>query len=189
MPFRPAQLSSFPLLHTSDPELARDRFAFLGLQNFDVGRGQKFGVHVNHLQMTDLELAYCAFASDIALGFREASFVRQIFNIDGAGRYKAGTQSGEITHGSWSPVLSTGTPLNLELKSRYRQLVLRIELDALKRNLGALIGQAQRGAAFAQIDVGVVAVEAAAHAALRDVIAEQADFRGAGVFQQDRRRA
>jgi AraC-like DNA-binding protein len=141
MPSQPALLSSFPLLHTNDPELARDRFAFLGLLSFDVGRGQKFGVHVNHLKMTDLELAYCAFASDVALGFSEASFVRQIFSIDGVSRYKAGPQSGEIAHGSWSPVLSTGTPLNLQLKSRYRQLVLRIELDALKRNLGALVGQ------------------------------------------------
>jgi AraC-like DNA-binding protein len=149
MPSRPALLSNFPLLKTNDPLLARDRLAFLGLERLEVPRTEgRFGVRCNHLQMSDVGLNYCAYAGDVSLEFREASFVRQIFNIDGAGRYSSGDRSADIPHGSWTPVLPTGTPLKLEFASGYRQLALRIEIDALKRNLGALIDQEVNGLSF-----------------------------------------
>ena len=108
----------------------------------------RFAVSSNHLQMTGVGLSYCAYTSGVSLGFREASFVRQIFNIDGTGRYATGNQSGEIRHGLWSPVLASGRTLRLELRAGYRQLVLRLELDALKRNLSALIGEEVSELAF-----------------------------------------
>jgi AraC-like DNA-binding protein len=146
MPSRSALLSNFPLLRTSDPELARERLAPLGLHRFDMARSERaFGVRANHLQMTTLGLSYCAYNNDVTLGFEEASFVRQIFSIDGVGRYAAGKQSGEITPGSWTPILPACTPLKVEFKPGYRQLVLRIEFDALLRNLSALIGQEVSG--------------------------------------------
>jgi len=146
MPSRSALLSNFPVVRTNDPELARDRFTPLGLQSFDMARSEnRFAVRANHLQMTNLGLTYCAYASDVSLGFREASFVRQVFNLDGVGRYAAGGQSGEIGHGAWTPVLSAGTPLKLDFKPGYRQLVLRIEFDALLHYLSALIGQEVSG--------------------------------------------
>jgi AraC-like DNA-binding protein len=146
MPSRSALLSNYPLLRTGDPELARERLAPFGLQSFDMARSEKaFAARANHLQMTNLGLSYCAYNSDVTLGFREASFVRQIFSIDGVGRYTTGRKSGEIAPGSWTPVLPTWTPLNLEFKPGYRQLVLRIEFDALRGNLGALIGQEVSG--------------------------------------------
>ena len=146
MPSRSVLLSNFPVVRTNDPELALDRFAALGMESLNMARGeQAFGVHVNHLQMSNLGLTYCSYDSDVSLGFSEASFVRQVFNIDGMGRYAAGSQSGEIAHGAWTPVLSTGTPLKLEFKPGYRQLVLRIEFDALLHYLSALIGQEVSG--------------------------------------------
>jgi AraC-like DNA-binding protein len=149
MPSRPALLSNFPLLKTNDPELARDRLGFLGLERLELPRSEtRFGIRCNHLQMTAIGLNYCAYAGDVSLHFREASFVRQIFNIDGVGRYIAGTSSGEILRGSWTPVIPSGAPLKLEFGSGYRQLALRIEIDALKRNLGALIGQQVDGLSF-----------------------------------------
>lgn len=142
MPTRSALLSNYPLLHTNDPELVIDRVAALGMRSFDTVRSEKgFGVRVNYLQVKVLGLGYCAFASEVLLGFGEASYVRQMFNIAGVGRYAVGGHSGEITPGSWSPVLSTGTTLKLEFKPGHSQLVLRLELDALKRNLGALVGE------------------------------------------------
>jgi AraC-like DNA-binding protein len=146
MPSRSALLSNFPILRTSDPELARERLAPLGLQSFDMARSEKpFGVRANHLQMTTLGLSYCAYNNDVTLGFKEASFVRQIFSIDGVGRYTAGRQSGEIAPGSWTSILPARMPLKVEFKPGYRQLVLRIEFDALLRNLSALIGQEVSG--------------------------------------------
>ncbi len=142
MPSRPALLSNFPVLRTSDPELAIDRLAAYGLTSFDLTPGDsKFEFRTNHLHMANLALSYCAYGCGAVLGFGEASFVRQIFNIDGVSRYAAGRQSGEITPGGWTPVISTQTPLKLEFKPGYRQLVLRLEFDALQHYLGALIGQ------------------------------------------------
>lgn len=146
MPSRSAFLSNFPVLRTSNRELALERLSPLGLSTLDTRRSEKaFGVHANHLQMTQLALSYCAYNNDVTLGFKEASFVRQIFSIDGVGRYAAGRQSGEIAPGSWTPILPTSTPLKVEFKPGYRQLVLRIEFDALLRNLSALIGQEVSG--------------------------------------------
>lgn len=146
MPSRSALLSNYPVLQTSDPELARERLAPFGLQSFDMARSERtFGARVSHLQMTNLGLSYCAYNNDVTLGFKEASFVRQIFSIDGVGRYTTGNQSGEITAGSWTPILPACTPLKVEFKPGYRQLVLRIEFDALLRNLSALIGQEVSG--------------------------------------------
>jgi AraC-like DNA-binding protein len=142
MPSRAALLSNFPVLRTSDPELAIDRLAAYGLSSFDMTPSDsKFEFRTNHLHMTNLALSYCAYGCGAMLGFGEASFVRQIFSIEGVGRYAAGRQSGEITPGGWTPVISTRTPLKLEFKPGYRQLVLRLEFDALQHYLGALIGQ------------------------------------------------
>jgi AraC-like DNA-binding protein len=142
MPTQSAMLSNYPVLRTNDPEVVIDRLAFLGMRSFDMTRSEgRFGARANHLQMTDLGLTYVAFGSGVSLGFQEAPLVRQIFNIDGIGRYSAGRQSGEIKPGSWSPILPNWTPLNFEFKPLYRQLVLRIEFDALKRYLSILIGQ------------------------------------------------
>jgi len=153
MSSRSALLGNFPVLRTNDPELAIDRLATYGLSSFDMAPSDsKFEFLTNHLHMTNLGLSYCAYSCGATLGFREASFIRQAFNIGGVGRYTAGNRSGELAHGSWTPVLSTGVPLKLEFKPGYSQLVVRIELDALKRNLSALIGQEVNDLTFDEAD-------------------------------------
>ena len=143
MPSRSTPLSNYPVLHSRNPELVRDRlFADFGATRLDLPAGRDaFTARVNHLQIGGLGLSYCDYASDVSLEFGEASFVRQIFNINGTGRYAAGGSSGEITPGSWSPILPAQAPVRLDLKSDYRQFVLRIEFNALLRNLSALLGQ------------------------------------------------
>lgn len=143
MPARSTPLSNFPVVRSSDPEFVRDRlFRVFGANGFDIGRANTtFAFDANHLQIRGLGLSYCDYSSEVSIRFGEATFVRQIFNIEGVGRYAAGKQTGEITPGSWSPILPARTPLRLDLKPDYRQLVLRIEVEALRRNLGALIGQ------------------------------------------------
>ncbi len=74
--------------------------------------------------------------------------MRQFFNIEGVARYTAGKRSGEITPGSWTPILHAQEPLKLDFKSGYRQLVLRIEFDALLRNLSAWSGKMSAGSWF-----------------------------------------
>jgi AraC-like DNA-binding protein len=143
MPFRSTLLSNYPVIRSSDPEFVRDRlFAVYGANSFDVTGGKsKFAARTNHLQIGGVGLSYGDYAGDVSLGFGEGSFVRQIFNIDGAGRYVGGSRSGEIAMGSCTPALSAERPLKFDYKDQYRHLVLRIEFDALRRNLGTLLGQ------------------------------------------------
>lgn len=143
MPARSTPLSNYPVVRSSDPEFVRDRlFSAFGANGFDIGRSNSpFAVDANHLQIRGLGLSYCGYAGAVSIRFGEATFVRQLFNIEGFGHYAAGRQSGEITPGSWSPILQAQTPLKLDFKPNYRQLVVRIEVEALRRNLAALIGQ------------------------------------------------
>lgn len=143
MPPRSTPLSNYPVVRSRDPAFVRDRlFSVYGATSFDIGRANStFAVDANHLQIGSLGLSYCDYASDVSVGFGEATFVRQCFSLEGVARYGAGKQSGEIRPRSWTPVLHAREPLKLEFRSGYRQLVLRIELDALLRNLGFLIGQ------------------------------------------------
>ncbi len=143
MPFRSTPLSNYPVLHSRDPEYARERlFAVFGATRFDIPAGQEaFEVRANHLQIGGLGLSYCGYDGDASLEFGRASFVSQIFNISGTGRYEAGDVSGEITPGSWSSILPAHTPVKLDVKSGHCQFLLRIEFDTLVRYLCALLGQ------------------------------------------------
>ncbi len=184
MPLRSTLLSNYPVMQSGDPELVRDLlFRVFGANAFDIATGQnKFAAHVNHLQIGGLGLTYCDYSGDFSLGFDESSLVRQIFNIDGVGQYAVGERSGEITQGSWTPVLPARTSLKVDYKSGYRQFVLRIELDALKRNLNALLGQ----------DVGAelvfdktVASNPAMEALRRRIFHFALDFNERGAFLSD----
>lgn len=143
MPARLAPLSNFPVVRSSDPALVRERFfRVYGVNRFDVGKANtSFAVDANHLQMSGLGLSYGGYEGNVSIGFGEASFVRQIFSIEGIARYSSPRQTGEIIAGSWTRILHANQPLTLDFKSGYRHLVLRIESDALLRNLGALIGE------------------------------------------------
>lgn len=129
-------------MQTSDPELARERLRPFGANGFNIATGETgFAADVNHLQIGGLGLSYCAYNGGVSIDFGEASFVRQIFNIDGVGQYIWGSRAGEIATGSWTPLLPAHAPLKVAFKSGYRHLVLRIETRALERYLGALLGQ------------------------------------------------
>jgi hypothetical protein len=143
MPSLSTPLSNYPVLYSRDPELVRDRlFTVFGATSFDIPASQSnFAARANYLGSGGIGLSYCDYASDVSLGFGEATFVRQIFNISGTGRYEAGGPPGEIAPGSWSSVLPAHTPVKLDFKSGYRQLILRVESDSLARNLSALLGQ------------------------------------------------
>jgi len=142
MPSRATLLSNYPAIHTSDPEHARARVLdVFGATSFEVPRKEmRFEARANFLQVGDLKLYYCAFASDVSIGFGEVPFIRQIFNIDGWLRYSGGAVSGEVGPGSSTGILPAGIPLRFDFKSSYRHLVVRIEQQALQRYLSVLLG-------------------------------------------------
>jgi AraC-like DNA-binding protein len=143
MPSKAVLLSNYPAIHTSDPDQARARVLdVFGATSFEVPRKEtRFEARANFLQVGDLKLYYCAFASDVSIGFGEVPFIRQIFNIDGRMRYSGGALTGEVAPGSSTGILPAGVPLRFDFKSSYRHLVVRIEQNALQRYLSVLLGQ------------------------------------------------
>lgn len=134
-------------MDSNDPEFTRDRlFSFFRATHFDVARrAPPFAVKSNHLQVGDLGLSYCDYAGDVSVGFGEETFVRQIFNIQGAGDFVIEGRRKNIARGKWTPILPGGAPLRLDLSGPYSHFVLRIEMRALQRYLGVLIGQPLAG--------------------------------------------
>ncbi len=156
-------LGKFPVMRTSDPDFARDRlFKVYNANRFDVAaRCDRFSVTANFLKMTALSLAYVDFAGVSSVGFPEADFVRQIFNVAGEAGLTAGASSGAIGSGSWSSVIPVGTKVKLDLKANCRQLILRIQQSALLRHLSALLGdEAVRDLEFADTVQGNPAMHA-----------------------------
>ena len=143
MPSRATLLSNYPAIHTSDPEHARARVLdVFGATSFEAPRKEtRFETTANFLQVGDLKLYYCAFASEVSIGFGEVPFIRQIFNIDGRMRYSGSAMAGEVAPGSSTGILPAGVPLRFDFKSSYRHLVVRIEQSALQRYLSVLLGQ------------------------------------------------
>jgi AraC-like DNA-binding protein len=184
MPNRTIPLSNYPLIDSGDPELVRARlFGFYRAIHFDIAsQNDGFAVRANHLQVGGIGLSYCEYTNDVSVGFGAETFVRQIFNLQGEGRYTVGGKSAEIARGGWTPVLPASTPLRLDFKSHYCQFVLRIEMSALQRYLGILIGQpVSRDLVFDQTEARNPAM-----AALRRRVFDFAnDFNARGAFFSD----
>jgi AraC-like DNA-binding protein len=135
-----AYLERYPVVHSRDSELARDRlYATYGVTGFE-RRGSDFSIHANYACLTSIGLAYCAYDSAVSLSFPEADFVRQFFSIQGSANFSTTNTSQPI--GKWSPFVSAESRLRLDFESGYRQLVVRIDVGALERSLKSLLGDA-----------------------------------------------
>jgi AraC-like DNA-binding protein len=138
--FRP--LSRYPAILTEDIELARQQlFEIFGADVFEANAGEQFFVCCNFLRMSKVGLCYAEFGSSAQIAFPKATYVRQLLNISGRGRFQAGTESANVTQDMLSPVIPSNTRFALRVDEPYRQLVLRIEMEALEQTLTALAGE------------------------------------------------
>lgn len=138
--FRPPLLANHLVMHTTDPDYARHRLTSdFAVTSFDLpSAGRDFEGRVGHLQIGEIGLYYCDYANEVSLGFGAVPFVRQVFNISGSGSYSGGPP-GSVANGAASTVLQPHLPLKFDFSSNYRHLVLRIDQDALRYCLGALL--------------------------------------------------
>lgn len=137
--FRP--LSRYPAILTQDLVLARQQFfEIFGADVFEANAGEQFSICCNFLRMSKVGICYAEYGSSARVGFPEATFVRQLFNISGRGRFQAASAPAEIARQMLSPVIPGDTRFSLQVDEPYRQLVLRIEMEALERTLTALAG-------------------------------------------------
>ncbi len=133
-----AYLDRYPLVHSRDSECARDvlRSAY-GITGFET-RGSEFGIRANLARLPALGLAFCSYQSSVSLCFPEGNIIRQFFSIQGSASYATWNANGPIL--AWSPLISAESRLRLDFEAGYRQLVVRVDTDALERSLKALLG-------------------------------------------------
>jgi len=135
-----AYLERYPVMHSRDRELARDRMSTVfGAHGFDA-RGSEFGLESNYARLGSIGLAFCSYAGEVSVSFPEADFVRQFFSIAGSASIRTAKASQPI--GAWSALIPDECGLRVDFTGGYRQLMVRIDASALERMLKSLLGDA-----------------------------------------------
>ena len=127
-----------PLLRSRDSEFARERlFAAYGADRFET-HDDDFAIQANLARLNAIGLAFCAYDGAASLSFPESQILRQFFSIQGAAGFTTNGKSQSID--AWTPIISRDARLDLHFKPGYRQLVLRIDAEAISRLLKSLLG-------------------------------------------------
>jgi AraC-like DNA-binding protein len=136
-------LEHYPAVDTADAEAAREQLIRIyGADRADIRGGAGNSVlHANHLQMRDIAVSYCEYGVDARVEFPEASYVRQIFKISGKAQTSADARVFNISRQEWTALIPAQKRFGLSATPDYQQLVLRLELDALRRAAHALVGE------------------------------------------------
>ena len=137
-------LGNFAVIRTTDPSEAAERWrvCFGATEVQMPSEFDGYGLVVNDLQLTEFGLAYIATGGHVSASFPANTFVRQLFNMEGHGRLFFGAHHVEkLQNGSSSTVVPADTPCRVEFEPNYSQVVIRIQLAALYRYLGALTGE------------------------------------------------
>lgn len=139
---QPRMLEHYPAVHTTDPETAREKLiSVYGADRVDIGRSSADNLlHANHLPMKDIAVSYCEYGVDARVEFPEASYMRQLFKISGVAQAAADERVHNISRQEWTALIPAEKRFRLATTPNYQQLVLRLEVDALKRATQALVG-------------------------------------------------
>jgi AraC-like DNA-binding protein len=131
-------LDRYPLLQSQDSEFARERlFAVYGADRF-AKHDNNFAIQANLARLNSIGLAFCAYDGAASLSFPESHILRQFFSIQGTAGFR--TNGNERPIEAWTPIISGETRLHLDFAPGYRQLVLRIDANALERLLKSVLG-------------------------------------------------
>jgi len=135
-------LSRYPGLNSGDPEFVRRRLSELyGASEFSTTGGDgSFHVRMNHIALPHIGLFYCDYLGEAHFGFPEACFMRQLFHLDGVAHASVRSRSWTISDKSWARLVPAEAPFKLDVTERYRHLALRIDREALRQTLDALLG-------------------------------------------------
>ena len=144
---QPRMLEHHPVVDTYDRDLARSQlFAVYGADRAELEHGAgDVLLHANHLQMKNVAVSYCEYGVDAHVEFPEASYVRQLFAMSGNAQATAGNRAFDISRQQWTALIPAGRRFGLTTTPAYQQLVLRLELGALRQTLHALIGDSPEG--------------------------------------------
>jgi AraC-like DNA-binding protein len=137
-------LQRFPVVRTRDPEQMRDVLeTTYGAKGFEIADPQNLDAKANYLRLNGLGLGYCSYGTSTAVEFPEADFVRIQFAISGVARTVSGRNETEIST-SQACVTSANCENRIEFGLNYEQLIVRFEMETLKRKLAAILGVAPK---------------------------------------------
>ena len=147
-------LSRHALIRTDDPERMREvLFDVYEARRFDVHRDRgNFLARANRIQFERIGFDYCAYGAEVEVGFPPVGSLRQQICLSGAGETVVAGRSMSVSPAQ-TIVIPAGEPVNVRFNPSYRQLVLRVDADALRRKLEIIVGRDVRGA----IEVGALA--------------------------------
>jgi AraC-like DNA-binding protein len=134
-------LDRFAVIRSRDPEEVRGALlSTFGARRFTpVSRGAEFDVRANRWQSRDVGLSYCNCGDRAEVEFPAASFFRQQFSLQGIAQSFLDRSAREV-----SPQTTCVIPLESELTIRFtpgfEQIVLRIDAQAARSKLAAMLG-------------------------------------------------
>ncbi len=134
-------LDGFPAVRADLPEEAEDSIRRIyGARHVEFpAQCSTVSVHANHWASANLAISYCHYETSARAEFPEASFVRLQLPLSGETQARVGREWRPITS-DLNCVIPAETTLLNNFPAHYRQLVLRLETDALTAKLAAMLG-------------------------------------------------
>jgi AraC-like DNA-binding protein len=115
-----------------------------GAFDFCAPRGQKqFHAVASHWQSGPIGLSYCAYDASAEVKFPAANFVRQQVCLDGGAVTTSRGREAQMSRESASNV-GFQSDIRTKFQAGYRQLVLRIDTEALNSKMEALCGSPRK---------------------------------------------
>jgi AraC-like DNA-binding protein len=138
-------LSQFPIVDTHDAEVMREIMLIrYGAAKFEAQKSSPFFGRSAAAPLGSVSLALCAYGAPALAEFPEAAFVRLQLAFSGSARTTmAGRTVAVDAHQAC--VTPADRAIRIEFGADYRQILIRIEQDAIERKLTTLLGAKPRG--------------------------------------------
>jgi AraC-like DNA-binding protein len=134
-------LEKWTALRTSSVKAAETALmSVYGARTFTARKSdRRFFAHANYKELNEISFSYCSYSSPVTIDFPEASYYRQAFWLGGVGKFSVGHREIPISLGK-ADVVPTEVTTTADFGAEFRQLILRVDENALIRKLSALIG-------------------------------------------------
>ena len=134
-------LDSFPIIRSRNAEEVREAVVrTYGARRLNFPRhAEGFNARANHWQSRNIGLSYCSYGAQVQLEFPEAAFFRQQICLRGGADVTVDRFPRQVTMDE-TCIVPPDTPLYVDFRPGFEQLVLRIDADVLMNKLTALIG-------------------------------------------------
>jgi AraC-like DNA-binding protein len=100
-----------------------------------------FAAQAGYFDFGTANLSYCSYGAPVRLDFRDDAYLRLQFCLTGSGRAKLGAREVDVDANA---VVCSPAEAQLDFGARFEQFALRIDRDALERDVVSLLGTRPR---------------------------------------------